>query len=91
MSWLWWGLVTWLAVDIAAAAWWARHRGREKRLQERGEAVREQLQEIGRLRQIEAGTERDLAYVQVTRRRLVEAAALRKTIPHQTRRTEGNQ
>lgn len=91
MSWLWWGLGAWIAMDLLIAAAWSRHRRREKQLEARSDAVRQQLKEIGRLRQIEADRERDITYAQATRQRLVAAAALRTTIPHQTRRTEDNQ
>lgn len=87
MSWLWWGLGAWIVCDLAAAAWWARHRSRKKRREE----VRQQLREIGRLRAVEASAERDITFAQAARRRLVDAAALHNTIPHQTRRTEDPQ
>ncbi|MFF1341083.1 hypothetical protein ACFVYT_24720 [Streptomyces sp. NPDC058290] len=85
MSWLWWGLAAWIAFDLAAAAWWARHRSREKRRQE----IRDALQAIGRERAREAALERNLTIALAGRRRIVQAAL--DQIPHQTRRTEEDQ
>lgn len=54
MSWLWWGLGAWIAVDIAAAALWAAHGRRVKRRQE----IRNTLRSIGRERAREAALDR---------------------------------
>lgn len=82
LDWLWWGMATWLAVDLAAAAFWAWHRGREKRREE----ITQALRKIGVQRAREAALERDLDRAYATRQRLIDAALTR--IPHQTRRTE---
>ncbi|MFZ3473142.1 hypothetical protein ACODT3_10590 [Streptomyces sp. 4.24] len=82
MSWLWWGLAAWIATDLAAASWWARHRSREKRAEE----IQDRLREIGR-RHREAQVHRDVATVREARQRITHTAR----IPHQTRRTEEDQ
>lgn len=85
MSWLWWGLATWIVMSVAISAAWARHRSHEKRRQE----IRAALQAIGRERAHETALERDFTIALAGRRRIVQAAL--DQIPHQTRRTEDDQ
>lgn len=84
MSWLWWGLGAWIAFDVAAAGFWARHRSREKRRQ----ALRDELRAIGYGYALDAYLGRDHRATLAGRRRIVQAAL--DQIPHQTRRTEGD-
>jgi hypothetical protein len=84
MTWLWSVVIAWISAATAVIAWWSRHRRLEKRAAE----IQQRLRRIGRLRATEARLERDHAYAAAARRRLIEAAALRNAIPHQTRRTE---
>lgn len=82
MSWLWWGLAAWIAMDLAACAWWARHRSREQRRQE----IRDELQGIGRGHAHHADLRRDHRATLAGRQRIVQAAL--DHIPPQNRRTE---
>ncbi|MCY0928359.1 hypothetical protein OTB20_19580 [Streptomyces sp. H27-H1] len=80
MNWLRWGLAAWIALDIAAVGWWARHRSREK-----AGDIEQQLIALGELQARVAQATRGIDAAKATRLRLVHNAALRTTIPPQTR------
>ncbi|MFD5678395.1 hypothetical protein [Streptomyces sp. NPDC127040] len=81
MSWLWWGVATWIAFDLIAAALWSAHRTRVKRRHE----IRTTLRTISHGR----APRRNPHIALAGRRRIVQAAL--DQIPSQTRRTEEDQ